>query len=309
MPQDLPLVFLDRLRKIIPVEHFEKVVGYFSRPLPITVRVNTLKIKRAAALEHLKTQGISFREFAPIPEALFLEGITSPQANEIDLVKDGRLYRQALSSMLPVLALDPQPGERVLDLCAAPGSKTTQIAARMNNQGELIAVEVIKPRFYKLKTVCQLLGVENITFKLTDGRRFRSHELFDKILVDAPCSSEGRFSTLDKDSFGYWSPRKIKEMVQKQRGLLLTASRLLKPGGTLIYSTCTFAPEENEGVVSWVLKKAPELKVEPLPLGNIPSYPAILEWEEKAFNPAVKDALRVLPTENTEGFFIIKLTK
>ena len=138
----------------------------------------------------------------------------------------------------------------------------------------------------------------------------RDQHGFDKILVDAPCSSEGRFKIADKKTFAYWSLRKIKEMVHKQRGLLLNASRLLKPGGTLVYSTCTFAPEENEGVVNWLLKKtAGALKVEPVLLDDVVSYPAVEEWEGKIFNPAVRNCFRVLPTSEMEGFFITKIVK
>lgn len=226
------------------------------------------------------------------------------------MIQKGFLYRQSLSSMLPAIVLDPRPGERVLDLCAAPGSKTTQMAAMMDNTGEIVAVEAIRQRSYKLRAVIEQMGVANVAIMVIDGRRFKSEQLFDKILIDAPCSSEGRFHLDHPKTFAYWSPRKIKEMARKQRGLLLTASRLLKPGGTMVYSTCTFAPEENEGVVDWLLRKTEgTLEVEAMDLKGIPHYPCLGEWQGKVFDPRVQKCLRVLPEDGMGGFFIAKFVK
>jgi 16S rRNA (cytosine1407-C5)-methyltransferase len=228
----------------------------------------------------------------------------------MDLINDGFLYRQSLSSMLPALILAPCPGERVLDMCAAPGSKTTQMAAMMNNEGEIVAVEAIHQRSYKLRSVVEKMGAGNVSLKLTDARQFRSHQLFDRILVDAPCSSEGRFKVREPKTFAYWSPRKIREMARKQKGLLLSASRLLKPGGVMVYSTCTFAPEENEGAVDWLMRKTQgALDVEAVDLKDIPRYPCLPEWRGKVFDSRVQKCLRVLPEDGMEGFFITKFVK
>jgi len=306
----LPALFIERLEKIIPAEYFTDVLSTFSGHSPVTVRINTLKKPAEQVLAELIASGIPFEKISWSSDALILTGLASEQCRELELVKNNVLYRQSLSSMLPVLVLDPQKEEMVLDFCAAPGSKTTQMSALMENQGEIVAVEAIRPRFYKLKSVCELLGAINVSCKLTDARRFRSFELFDKVLVDAPCSSESRFKTDDPKSVGYWSPRKIKEMVQKQRGLLLSASRFLKSGGTLVYSTCTFAPEENEGVLDWVLRKSEgQLELAPAAIEGIKSYPAIHEWEGKSYAPEVEQALRVLPVETMEGFFVAKFIK
>lgn len=270
------------------------------------VRVNTLKTNKATIIRLLNERAIPFQEVSWDPSALVLE---TAQGLD-DVIKEGRLYIQGLSSMVPALVLDPRPGERVLDLCAAPGSKTTQMAALMENTGEITAVESVKDRFYKLRSVVALLGAENVRLKFSDGRKFRDRELFDRVLVDAPCSSEGRFTTQDKKSFAFWSPRKIKEMAHKQRGLLLNASRLLRPGGTLVYSTCTFAPEENEGAVDWLLKKTDEnLSVEPVNLPGVAVYPTLIGWEKKTFNPQVRHCCRILPTPAAEGFFVAKFSR
>ena len=294
---------------IVGSDRYDEVVQSFSRTDVLSVRVNTLKTTRPEILAKLKEQNIAVAEFPWSTEALILEGISREELGKSDLVNDGLLYRQSLSSMLPVLALGPRPGERVLDMCAAPGSKTTQMAALMRNEGEIVAVEAIRGRFFKLKSVLAQCGVTNVATKLTDARRFRSHVLFDRILVDAPCSSEGRFKMDDPETYAYWSPRKIREMVRKQRGLLLHASRLLKPGGTLVYATCTFASEENEGVVDWLLRKTDgRLSLEPIHFTGVSSYPALEVWMEKNFDRKVKDCFRVLPGAGMEGFFIARFT-
>mgnify|MGYP001569941000 CR=1 FL=1 len=307
-------VFLERLKTIVGNERYDQVAQSFSRPEVLSVRINTLKTTRPEILTKLKERNIAFREVPWSVEALILEGLQRKELGQMDLVNEGLLYRQSLSSMLPALVLAPRPGERVLDMCAAPGSKTTQMAALMRNEGEIVAVEAIRGRFYKLKSVLEQAGAANVATKLTDARRFRSSTLFDRILVDAPCSSEGRFKMDDPETYAYWSPRKIKEMVRKQRGLLLHASRLLKPGGTLVYATCTFAPEENEGVVDWLLRKTVgRLSLEPVHFTGIPNYPVLGGWpigprrgQGKTFDSRVQDCFRVLPDAEMEGFFIAR---
>lgn len=298
----LPEAFLDRLKKILPSQALESSLAQFQQSPSKAFRINTLKSSREDVLKNLNG------DYDPVSwyqDAFVLSG------EKPDLAEKGLIYQQSLSSMLVPLVLDPKPGERILDMCAAPGSKTTQIAAMMNNKGSIVCVEAIKNRYYRLKSVLELMGVTIATVKLMDGRRFRSPEnLFDRVLVDAPCSSEGRFRADNKKSYAYWSLRKIKEMVKKQRGLLLNASRWLKPGGILVYSTCTFAPEENEGVIDWFLRKTDnEFEVINEPFDGIETYPAVLQWGKKEYSQQLSHALRVFPNDRMEGFFIVKLRK
>jgi len=307
---DLPDLFWDRLERIIPSEHLSSVKLSFSSPSPVSVRVNTLKADKELIVRALLARGIQLQEVAWNKDACILKNFESEVGKKLPELEDGTLYRQGLSSMLPPVVLQPLPGDRVLDLCAAPGSKTTQMAAMMKNEGTIVAVEAIRNRFYKLKSVVTQSGTGIIEFKVMDGRKFRTAELFDKILVDAPCSSEGRFKTFDKKSFLYWSPRKIKEMMHKQRGLLLAASRLLKEGGTLLYSTCSFAPEENEGVVDWFLRKSGGgIRLVSIETPGVKTYPALTEWGERTYSPEVSKCFRVLPDEAMEGFFMAKFIR
>ena len=311
MKNNLPPMFIERLKKIIPSKDLDSCLESFSLEKPISIRVNILKSSVDAVYSFFGEEGIECSKVKGFKDALILNNVQWENFRENRLLDNGSVYRQSISSMLVPVILSPEPNEEIVDLCAAPGSKTTQICAMMNNSGSIIAVDVVKGRYYKLRSVAKLLGAENIEFKLLDGRRFRSPEkLFDRVLLDAPCSSEGRFSLLNKKTYAYWSLRKIKEMRKKQRGLLLNASRLLRDGGVLVYSTCTFAPEENEGVVDWLIRKLDRsFSVEKIDLQNfdLPTYPVITEWEGKVFDNKVKNCLRILPGSSSDGFFITKI--
>ena len=307
----LPPEFIERLEKIIPKECFNDVLETFSRPNPVSIRVNVLKSKKENVMFFLRKQNIHYLDVTWYHDALILDTAAKREITETALVKNGFIFIQSLSSMLAPLILNPKPGEHVLDMCAAPGGKATQMAAMMQNQGSILALECVRPRFYKLKSVISLLDARNIHPKLADARRFsRGVNLFDRILLDVPCSSEGRFKTNEEKTSQYWSFRKIKEMARKQKELALAASRFLKPGGVMVYSTCTFAPEENEAIIDWLLKKT-DNRLRVIKPDNFPirTYPAVTHWNNKDFNPQVADCLRVLPDQAMEGFFIAKLMR
>lgn len=244
--------------------------------------------------------------------AFVLRNRSSRELTDTAVYRAGHIYVQSLSSMLPPLLLDPQPGEMILDLTAAPGSKTTQMASLMQNRGTIIANDSNKPRFFRLLANVKLQGATCAQCVLSHGETVwrRYGETFDRVLVDAPCSAEGRFDMNDPRTYRYWKLRKVREMVRKQKRLLYSGIRALKPGGVLVYSTCTFAPEENEGVVSWALEKFAGV-VEPmasrLPVSNV-AVP-LTAWEGKPFATGIRHAVRILPTATMEGFFLAKLTR
>ncbi|NTV29124.1 MAG: RsmB/NOP family class I SAM-dependent RNA methyltransferase [Candidatus Omnitrophica bacterium] len=302
----LPDSFRERLAAIIPPEDLPSVSASFEIPDVSCARVNTLKSDLKTVCDGLRSHGFSLQPVPLVPEAFVLSGGDRNSLSDDSLFKDGLAYQQAPSSLLPAVLLGPKPGERVLDACAAPGSKTSQMAAMMQGQGEIVAVESVKGRFYKLRAVCELLGARNVSIKLADVRRLRFEgQSFDKVLVDAPCSSEGRFKVAIPKSFAYWSERKIKEMSHKQKGILLNAARGLKPGGVLVYSTCTFAPEENEEVVDWFLRKTDgAFRLEQVDLPGVRRYTALLGWRNTVYKHDLAPCVRILPGEGFGGFFI-----
>ncbi len=306
----LPEEFVQRLKQIIPPESYEEVLETFRVPSSLAIRVNTLKTQKERVQFQLRKLGIRYRQVGWYHDALILEGISARDLTKTALVANGFIFIQSLSSMIVPLLLDPKPGESILDMCAAPGGKATQIAALMQNKGTVLALEAVRERYFKLWSVVRLLEATIVQPKLADARRFsRGLMLFDRILVDAPCSSEGRFKVLNHKTTQYWSFRKIKEMSKKQKALLQNACRFLKPGGFLVYSTCTFAPEENEAVIDWLLKKEERIRVVRPDNFPIHTYSPLSQWQKREFNKDVLKCLRILPTSEMEGFFIAKLMK
>jgi len=311
-PNPLPPAFLERLKHILPATPDispERTAAFFGPRQYQSFRINTLKISVEKAHAILLDRKIDFEKVSFCPYAIVVIKSVAQGLLNSDLVQEGLLYAQGLQSLLPVIILDPRPQERVLDLCAAPGSKTSQMAMHMHNEGILKANEPVLKRLYRLKAVLQLTSAK-AQLSSIDGRRLQEHNgLYDRILVDAPCSTEGRFVTNEPKSFAYWSTRKIKEMSHKQKGLLLNAGRLLLPGGTMVYATCTFAPEENEEVVDWFLQKTGHrFEMAETHIDGIKTYPCLTKWQERTYDIRTSQALRILPDERMEGFFIAKFT-
>ena len=254
----LPQPFLEMLAKILPPARRESVMQTFTVDKPIAFRANTLKIQTSELEQQLHTRNISFQKVAWYPDAFILDKQVKKEVLvESDLHKEGLLYIQSLSSMIPSLILDPKPDELICDLTAAPGSKTTQLAMMMQNTGKIVANDISRARMYKLKANLTTQGVTNTDLSFIPGQSLwkRFPEYFDKTLVDVPCTLEGRFSSLDSKTYEGWTPKKVKLLSRLQQFLLRSAISLTKPGGVIVYSTCTFEPEENEGVVDWILKK------------------------------------------------------
>lgn len=358
----LPEKFTERLQDMVGVSLFNQIKQTFVEK-PTTFRVNTLKVDKFKIKEELLSQGFKIREILWYKDAFILLNKSKRELTDTTIYNEGKIYIQSLASMVPPLVLDPQSGEKVLDLTAAPGSKTSQMAAIMNRSGELIANDSNKIRFFKLKHNMEILGVvgygdiadephltspnrggsdtrhpllispdrggnqalplvggagggsaQNWTFKLRmehGGDLCREYpEYFDKILLDAPCSAEARFIEGDSKTYGYWKENKIKEMAYKQWGLLLAAWSALKPGGILVYSTCTFAPEENELPITKFLERNKNAEVLPINIPDFKKMPSLKEWKGKPISEKVyKNCLRILPTKEIEGFFVIKIMK
>jgi 16S rRNA (cytosine1407-C5)-methyltransferase len=276
-----------------------------------SVRLNPLVAKPAATLEAMADVGWRGGQYPWIPEGYSVEaGLEALRDSQ--LVADGAAYIQNAASWLPVLTMDVKPDERVLDVCAAPGGKTTHIAAAAGNRAYITANDNSRARLMKLRATCQRLqaSVEQLTlFDAQQLARKFQGEQFDKILLDAPCSGEG-LMRLDRDKdFTMWSVAQIKRLQQLQKRILSQAWQLLKPGGTLVYSTCTMAPEENEAVIDYALRAFDGVRLMPLDM-DLPNRVApVAAWNGKAFNPEVQGCLRLKPSPEIEAFFVCKLTK
>lgn len=276
------------------------------RPLPHVVRVNTLKADRSAVERALETEGVDWRPVTWSDTLLELDtdspGLTWPYFL-------GWIHGQEAASALPVDCLDPAPGSVVWDACAAPGSKASQIAQVMNDDGRLVANDDDLGRLAPLRTNLDRLGVTCAATTNQDARQFSlkpfGFEAFDAALVDAPCSGEG---TIRKNpaAVDNWSESFLESISAVQTDILRRAIQATRSGGHVVYSTCTFAPEENEAVLDRVLDTEACRVIEiDCPVATAPG---VTEWQGTRFDPSVELARRVWPHLNdTGGFFLAKI--
>ena len=313
----LPEPFVDRLQQIVPEDRFEAVLASFEEPVATGFRVNSMLRDEDEVMMVLEDEEVPFEAVEGVPGAYVVPADGRPALLASRPYADGHVYVQNVSSQLAPHALGARPGDRVLDLCAAPGSKTGQLSQLVGAEGEVTAVEKARPRFYKLKANVYRQGATNVLPWMGNGAVYwrREPESFDRVLVDAPCSTEGRFRTHDPETTEYWSPRKIREMRSKQVKLLWAGVQALKVGGTLLYSTCTFAPEENEAVVSKILNTFGD-KIEVVDAGLPTSGPVadqavagLTSWGGRDFPESLELTRRLLPNEILEGFYVAKLRK
>jgi NOL1/NOP2/sun family putative RNA methylase len=302
-----------------PLERYESLVddpdafrAACDRSLPSVVRVNTIKATVERVRDALEADGVAHEPTDWHPGVLRLTD-DSPGHNWSHA--HGWMHGQEEVSNLPALVLDPQPGDRVWDACAAPGSKTTQLAALMDDAGLLVGNDNNLGRLSALRHNAERLGVTNLVVTNQDARNFSLKPLgegqeagvdaFDRVLVDAPCSCEGTIRK-NPDAFDTWSLDHVHSVAGVQKGILRRAVQATRSGGVVVYSTCTFAPEENEAVLDHVLDAEDCRLVDfDAPLDGVPG---VTEWEGDEYDPSVEKALRIYPHHNdTGGFFCAKV--
>ena len=297
--------FIERYSKLTDWEEFKKVSLSFLRR---SIRVNTLKMPINQLKKRLEEKNWISEKIPWCKEGFYVEHKEGRRdiGNTIEHSL-GYFYVQEAVSMIPPIVLEPKPDEFVLDMCAAPGSKASQIAQYMENKGILIANDYKGIRIAPLGINLQRMGITNAIITLMEGRFFKNFE-FDKILVDAPCSGTGTIRKSLK-TLRIWNPDVIKRLAGTQRQLIDTAFQNLKKNGILVYSTCSLEPEEDEGIIDYLLNKHDNAKLEEIILDVKRSQP-ILEFEDKQYNPEIKKCLRLWPQDNdTEGFFVAKIKK
>lgn len=309
MINSLPEEFVSRVKTLFG-DQSSKILSTFESRKPSTFRTNLLKTTSTDLIAALTNKGFEIEE-SVLPNSFILSNKTQRELTEIDEYKNGLFYIQGLSSMIPPLILEPQELEIVLDACSAPGSKTTQIAGLMNNTGQIIANDMSKIRLYKLAANLKTLGVTNTTtthFRAQDlWRKFPN--TFDRILVDVPCSLEGRFFTAQPKSFAQWSVKKVKTLSEHQKHILRSAVSCAKSGATIIYSTCTLSPEENEGVVDWILSKDPTISLQKVDIPKVETMAGLSEWQGTHYKNDMTSCVRITPSSLFEGFFLAKFLK
>lgn len=326
---NLPEAFEARMQKMLPEESDAFFASMDAAPLH-ALRMNPLKslpeaadavsaaqIRRSAAAQRL-ADCFPGETFTPVPwisEGFFFEPSDAFRPGRAPYHAAGLYYIQDASAMAAAVCLDAQPGEAVLDLCAAPGGKSTQIAAAMRQEGLLVANEIIPSRARILSENIERMGIRNAIVTNASPQQL-SEKLscfFDRILVDAPCSGEGMFRK-NPDAVGEWSEEAVRLCAQRQDDILSCAAQMLRPGGTMVYSTCTFSPEENEGSLTRFLAAHPDF---------YPDCPPIPEEECTAYGfsrgradlypgaPAqISRTIRIFPHRSKgEGHFIAVLKK
>jgi len=307
-----PAAFIKRLQSIVPKIIYNQVLEQLGVLDTVSFRINTLLAGSDEVLPILKQEGFALTQVAWYPYAYTIPMAQREQLTYGSWLATGKIVIQSLSSLLPPLVLAPEPGEEILDLTAAPGSKTTQMATMIQGKGRIAAVEKVKGRFFKLRANLKKQSITCVDTYLQDGCNIwrPCENRFDRVLLDAPCSSEGHFIADDVTSYVHWSERKVKEMARKQWRLLYSAFRSLKPGGILVYSTCTFAPEENETTIQWLIQQfADQVEILPikLPFDNI--QPGLTQWQDQRFDERLMLTCRILPTMQMTPFYIAKIRK
>jgi len=293
--------FIERYEKIDDSDEFYK---YMAKPLRPSIRVNTLKARVEDVVESLSERF----ELEPInwcEEGFFIntEDIGSTIEHQLGLI-----FSQEASSMIPAVVLDPKPNMLVLDMAAAPGGKTTQIAQYMKNEGCIIANDVKVDRLNILISNLQRCGVLIARVTMKDGRFFRRFkDKFDRVLLDAPCSNVGMI----RKNFKYLKMWRLKDVIslsRLQKELIMAGYQALKPGGILVYATCTLDPLENEEVINHLIMNT-DAEIINIDLPVKRTKP-ILKFEDKEYDKEIKKCLRIHPQDNdTEGFFIAKIMK
>lgn len=297
--------FIERYSKLTDWEEFKKYNLAF---LPRSIRINTLKATVANVKKSVEAKGWILEKIPWCKEGFWIHHPERRDVGNLLEHKLGYFYVQEAASMIPPLFLNAKPGEMILDMCAAPGSKTSQIAAMMQGEGLLFANDYRGQRIQSLGINLQRTGVVNCIVTLMNGEKISGLNC-DRILVDAPCSGTGTIRKSLK-TIRIWNPNMLKKISNQQKKLLLNAWKNLKPGGVVVYSTCSLEPEENESVISWFLSEVNDASVEKVKLPGLKVGKAIMEFEGEKYHPQVSKVCRIWPQDNnTEGFFVAKLRK
>ncbi len=288
------------LKEQYGIETAKKIINGYLTKRNTTLRINTIKSNIEEIKNKLQESKIEYEEVPWSKEALIIKNVDEKTIQEMDIYQDGKIYMQSLSSMLPPIILEPKEKTDILDMAAAPGGKTTQIAALTNNKAHITACEKNKIRAERLKYNVDKQGATCVFIMPKDSRFIDDFFSFDQILLDAPCSGSGTLDFNDSNIEKYFTKQLIERSTKTQKALLKKAISLLKPGHEMVYSTCSVLACENEDVVESILKDE-KIEIVPISFEGIESLPVL--------PTKISGTLCVCPTELYEGFFVAKIRK
>ena len=290
----------EMLEKQYGAEKTKEIINGYQTKRKTTLRVNTIKGNIEEIKNKLEKSKIEYEEVPWSKEALIIKNADEKSIQEMEIYQDGKIYMQSLSSMLPSIILEPKEGIDILDMAAAPGGKTTQIAALTNNKAHITACEKNKIRVERLKYNVDKQGATCVFIMPKDSRFIDDFFSFDQILLDAPCSGSGTLDFNNANVEKYFTKQLIERSTTTQKTLLKKAINLLKPGHEMVYSTCSILSCENEDVVESILKDE-KIEIVPISFEGIESLPVL--------PTKISGTLCVCPTELYEGFFVAKIRK
>lgn len=302
----LPIDFIENIYELYDPLKVDQILQGMMNPRNTTIRVNTIKYNIQDLMRYFKEKNIKFERVLWYSDALIIKNATEKELQKLEIYEKGYIYLQSLSSMVPPLVLNPKKGEKVLDLTAAPGSKTTQMAALMENEGYILANELDKIRSERLQYNVKSQGVEIVEVINGRGEKIGNSytEYFDKVLLDTPCSGEGRFLLGKPMTYKDWSLKKVNQLAKIQKKLFESAYNATKKNGIMVYSTCTINKEENEYILDWAINT---FNIKLLDI-NLDIKEAI-KGDNTGLNNAIDKAIKILPSKNMEGFFVAKIMK
>lgn len=288
------------LKKQYNQEEIDRILAGYNVKRKVTIRVNTIKSNKNKIIEELAKIGAEFDEVKWSENALIINNKSEKDLEDLDIYKNGEIYLQSLSSMLPPIVLNPQEKENILDMTAAPGGKTTQIAALTNNNANITACELNAIRAERLKFNVEKQGANSVFVMQKDSRNIDDYFSFDKILLDAPCSGSGTLDFNDETTFKFFSQKLVEKSQKAQLTLLNKALKVLKPGKEMVYSTCSILSCENEDIVNQALKLA-NAKIVPIEFEGMEDLPVL--------PTKIEGTICVCPNGFFEGFFVAKIRK
>ncbi len=302
----LPKEFIEELYEVYTPITVDKILTGMTDDRYTTLRVNTLKYDIYSLMNIFKENNVKFERVPWFKDALIVKNAREKDIQKLDIYEKGYIYFQSLSSMVPPLVLNPRPGESVLDMTAAPGSKTTELAMLMENKGEILANELDKIRYERLKFNVQVQGANIVQVINRRGEKLGDEyeSKFDKVLLDTPCSGEGRFIATSPQTYRNWSLKNVNTLVKLQKKLLMSGYKALKSGGELVYSTCTINRFENEFILDWVLNNF-DIKLVDIELEIKDS----IKGNSEGLNTRIEKSIKILPSKVMEGFFVAKFKK